>query len=57
MVENVCSWTFVCDGSVWIILVEIEIIYRIGNMWEMYGYSKTWISMHFSVVEYETLVW
>ena len=56
MVENVCSWTFVCDKDAWKILVDVEIIYKIENVWEMYGYLKMWISMHFSVVEYETLV-
>ena len=40
MVENVCSWTFVCDRSVWEILVDVETIYRIGHVWEMYGYSE-----------------
>ena len=40
MVENVCSWTFVCDKDAWKILVDMEIIYKIGNMWEMYGYSE-----------------
>ena len=26
--------------GVWKILVDMEIIYRIGNVWEMYKYSR-----------------
>ena len=56
MVKNVCSWTFVCHKDARKILASVENIYRIGNVWGMYEYAGEWIIMHFSVVEYETLV-
>lgn len=39
MVKNVCSRTFVCDKDARKILVDVENIYRTGNLWEMYGYA------------------